>query len=118
MSQLQSRIRRIIVAGSFALTVAVAPAVAFFVAPATGAAPTVTACPAGETEDVYTNICVAEMSPNVAGGSYPTLPPGGSVPEVGGVPCTGANTGQCIGLQEAEGGVPQVTPHSSLSSSP
>ena len=82
------------------------------------------------------------MAPNVAGGNYPTATgtrttsptgigttspqgtgitsstPGdpNSVPEVQGIPCTGANTGQCIGLEENQ--VPVVTPHSSISSSP
>ena len=81
-------------------------------------------------------------APNVAGGNYPTATgtrttsptgigttspqgtgitsstPGdpNSVPEVQGIPCTGANTGQCIGLEENQ--VPVVTPHSSISSSP
>jgi len=84
------------------------------------------ACPAGEVEDIYIGECVPEMAPNTPGGNYPTpagtgitySTPGdsGSLPEVQGVPCTGANTGQCIGLQENQ--VPAVVPHSSISSSP
>jgi len=35
---------------------------------------------------------------------------------VQGVPCTGRNTGECIGLEEEQG--PAVEPHSELSSSP
>ena len=47
------------------------------------------------------------------------LPPVGGLPEIGGVPCTGHNSGECIGLGEeekAEG--PIAEPHSEVSSSP
>ena len=43
----------------------------------------------------------------------------GGLPEINGIPCTGGNSGQCIGLseeQQAEG--PMAVPHSSVSSSP
>lgn len=119
--------RRLIVAGGFAVAVAAAPAVAFLSMPSAAPAPSVlAACPAGESEDLYTDNCVPELSPNVAGGSYPTSPPGGitystpgdpnSLPEVQGIPCTGRNSGECIGLEEDQ--VPNVVPHSTLSSSP
>ena len=134
--------RRILLAGGFGIAIAVAPAIAFSAAsPAALAAPA-TSCPAGEIEDIYLGECVPEMAPNVPGGNYPTAtgtgttssiaidttPPEGtgitsstpgdpnSLPEVQGIPCTGANTGQCIGLEEDQ--VPAVTPHSSISSSP
>ena len=86
------------------------------------------ACPAGEVEDIYIGECMPEMAPNTPGGAYPTTDsaPGAitsstpgdpsSLPEVQGIPCTGANTGQCIGLQE--NAVPNVEPRSSISSSP
>ncbi|MCI4674505.1 hypothetical protein [Candidatus Mycolicibacterium alkanivorans] len=84
------------------------------------------ACPAGEVEDIYIGECVPEMVPNTPGGNYPTpagtgitsSTPGDSrsLPEVQGIPCTGANTGKCIGLQEDQ--VPAVEPPSSISSSP
>jgi hypothetical protein len=32
------------------------------------------------------------------------IPGNPTLPEVDGVPCTGANTGECIGLQESQGG--------------
>jgi hypothetical protein len=75
------------------------------------------ACPSGETEDLYTDNCIPEMSPNQPGGiSYSTPGDTQSIPEVQGVPCTGRNTGECIGLEEEQG--PAVEPHSELSSSP
>ena len=114
MAKPPSVCRRILLAGGLSIAIAAAPA---------GSA---VACPAGEVEDIYIGECVPEMAPNTPGGNYPTpagtgitySTPGdsGSLPEVQGVPCTGANTGQCIGLQEDQ--VPAVEPHSSISSSP
>ncbi|BBY64612.1 intersectin-EH binding protein Ibp1 [Mycolicibacterium helvum] len=120
--------RRVLLAGGFSIAIAAAPAVAFLASPADAPAGPAIACPAGESEDLYTDQCIPEMVPNQPGGNYPTptsssgnvtsSTPGdsSSLPEVQGIPCTGANTGQCIGLQEDQ--VPAVTPHSSISSSP
>ena len=111
--------RRLVLAGGFALAIAAAPAATLIAIPVAAAE---TSCPAGEIEDLYTDACVPEMSPNVAGGNWPTAGETGipqdqePLPEVDGIPCTGANTGQCIGLEENQ--PPMVTPHSSLSSSP
>ena len=117
--------RRILVATGLSIAIAAAPAAAFVVSSQTPTG-SVVACPAGEVEDIYIGECVPEMAPNTPGGNYPTptgtditsSTPGdsGSVPEVQGIPCTGANTGQCIGLQEDQ--VPAVEPRSSISSSP
>ena len=117
--------QRLLLAGGLSIAIAAAPAAAFVISPAAPAGSAV-ACPAGEVEDIYIGECVPEMAPNTPGGNYPTpagtgitySTPGdsGSLPEVQGVPCTGANTGQCIGLQENQ--VPAVVPHSSISSSP
>jgi hypothetical protein len=113
--------------GAFAFAVVAAPvAVAFSAAPSS--APAVASCPAGETEDLYTDNCIPELSPNVPGGNFPTpdntgqiteSTPGDpeSVPEVDGVPCIGGrSSGACYGLEQDA--VPQVVPHSTLSSSP
>jgi hypothetical protein len=125
MAKFPSVGRRILLAGGFSIAIAAAPAAAFVLQSAAPAASTV-ACPAGEVEDIYIGECVPEMAPNTPGGNYPTptgtgitnSTPGdpNSVPEVQGIPCTGANTGQCIGLQEEQ--VPSVQPRSSISSSP
>jgi hypothetical protein len=107
---------RLILAGGFAVAVAAAPVVAALAASATPA-PAVASCPSGETEDTFTNMCTPDLVPNSPeiGATSAT----GGLPSVDGVPCTGGNSGQCIGLgeeQQAEG--PQPVPHSSFSSSP
>lgn len=108
--------RRLALAGGFALAIAAAPAVAAFTAPSFTPAGPLAACPTGETEDTFTTTCTPDLVPNspAVGQTSP-----GGLPEVSGIPCTGANSGQCIGLaeeQQAEG--PQAVPHSSVSSSP
>jgi hypothetical protein len=54
-------------------------------------------CPAGESEDLYTGVCVPELSPSII-----ELTPSvfGGAPAVDGVVCTGHNTYECIGLGE------------------
>jgi hypothetical protein len=111
MATLQISARRLVLAGGFAVAIAAAPAVAAFsapsVAPSFGAA-----CPAGETEDTFTDACTPDMVPN----SPLVEGPQGGLPEVDGIPCTGGNSGQCIGLSED---APQyVPPTSSVGSSP
>jgi hypothetical protein len=117
MATLRNPARRVILAGGFAVAIAAAPAVAFFAGPGVSPSIPLAACPSGETEDLYTDNCVPEMTPNQPGGvSYSTPGDANSVPEIQGIPCTGANSGQCIGLEEDQ--VPNVVPHSTLSSSP
>jgi hypothetical protein len=106
--------RQLILAGGFAVAVAAAPAIVAFATP-TATAPSIAACPAGESEDTFTNVCVPDVVPNSP--QFQTTP--GGLPQIDGIPCTGANSGQCIGLaeeQQAEG--PQPIPRSSVSSSP
>ncbi|BDX30198.1 intersectin-EH-binding protein Ibp1 [Mycobacterium antarcticum] len=101
--------RRLLIAGSFAMAIAAAPAVAAFTVPSI--APSVAACSGGETEDVYTNACSPDMVPN-----SPIQATAGGLPSVDGIPCTGGNSGQCIGLSED---APQyVPPSSTVGSSP
>ena len=96
--------------------VAAAPAVAMFAVPTSGnSAPSVTACAGGETEDQFTNICVPDIVPNSP--EFTSTSPVGGLPEVSGIPCTGHNSGQCIGLEE-EQQAPMVSPESSVGSSP
>ena len=106
--------RRLILAGGFALAVAAAPAIAAFGVSTSG--PAFAACPGGETEDTFTGTCTPDLVPNSP--AFGQTSPGG-LPEIGGIPCTGGNSGQCIGLaeeQQAEG--PQPVPRSTVSSSP
>lgn len=118
MATLKNSARRLAIAGGFALAVAAAPAVAAFTLPSTGSAPAVAACPPGEVVNPATGACApgpVGTEPGVI--THSTPGDSNSVPEVQGIPCTGANTGQCIGLQE-EQQPPVVEPHSEISSSP
>ncbi|MGX9788281.1 intersectin-EH binding protein Ibp1 [Mycobacterium sp. MMS18-G62] len=115
MATLKLPARRLLLAGGFAVAVAAAPAVAVFAVPTAGTStPSITACPSGESEDTFTGMCTPELVPN-----SPAVTSPGGLPEVDNIPCTGANSGQCIGLseeQQSEG--PIAVPHSSVSSSP
>lgn len=121
MATIKFPARRLIIAGGFAVAVAAAPAIAFVATPAPPATP-LADCAGGEEPDLYTSICVPHLVPNagqpysVIGGN-PDLPavnlPGGG----GSIPCTGHNSGQCIGLAE-EQQAPVVDPESSVGSSP
>jgi hypothetical protein len=123
MAIMKFPIRRLIIAGGFAAAMAAAPVVAVVAMPAPVATP-LAQCPAGEEEDLYTGTCVPNMVPNSGSpyqaiGGNPSLPsvdvPGGG----GSIPCTGHNSGQCIGLaEEAESEAPPVSPQSSVGSSP
>ena len=118
MATLKNSARRLAIAGGFALAVAAAPAVAAFTLPSTGPAPAVAECAPGEVVNPANGECApppAETRPDEISNSLPG--DSSSLPEVQGIPCTGANTGQCIGLQE-EQPLPNVEPHSSISSSP
>ena len=104
--------KRLILAGGFAVAVAVAPAIAVFAGPTAS----VLACPGGEEEDQFTGVCVPHTVPN---SSFSTIPGNPDLPAVDGIPCTGHNSGQCIGLaEESEDLGPQPVPHSTVSSSP
>jgi hypothetical protein len=107
--------KRLILAGGFAVAVAIAPAIAVFAVP--NAVP-LAQCPAGEEEDQFTGICIPHTVPN-SGSAFSSIPGNPDIPEVDGVPCTGHNSGQCIGLAEdAQAMGPQPVPHSTVSSSP
>jgi hypothetical protein len=108
---------RFILAGGFAVAALVAPAVATFAL--TGShEQSVAACPGGESMDVYTLTCLPDLVPN-SPEPMGTIPGNPSLPEINGIPCTGANSGQCIGLaEEQQAAGPQPVPRSSVSSSP
>jgi len=113
MAILEISARRLIIAGGFALAVAAAPAVAAFAGPSAGPTSPLAACPAGEESDMYTGVCVPHTVPSSPFGSIAGNP---DVPQIDGIPCTGANSGQCIGL--AEDAPQYVPPTSSVGSSP
>jgi len=108
--------RRLILAGGFAIAIAVTPAVAIVAHP-TQSSP-LAACDTGEEEDVFTTSCTPFMVPNSPG--FTTTAANPDIPEIDGVPCTGGrSSGACIGLAEnAEDAGPQPVPRSIISSSP
>jgi hypothetical protein len=113
---------RLVLAGGFALAALTAPTAALL-AVSENPAPAVAACPSGETEDMFTNTCTPDLVPNSPSSSFGTSAGNPSLPVVsvpgggGAIPCTGGNSGQCIGLSEENQG-PLVQPHTSVSSSP
>lgn len=118
MAPLHLPTRRLILAGGFAVAIAAAPTVAMFaVSNSSGSTPAITACAGGEIEDQFTNICVPDIVPNSP--DYTSTSPVGGLPEISGIPCTGHNTGECIGLsEEQQAAGPIAVPHSEVSSSP
>jgi hypothetical protein len=116
MATLELSVRRLILAGGFVVAVAAAPAIAVFTVP--DASAPVAQCPTGEEEDLFTGACVPHTVPN-SGASFSAIPGNPDLPSVDGVPCTGGNSGQCIGLSEEEQAMgPQAVPRSTVSSSP
>jgi hypothetical protein len=93
--------RRLLVAGGLAMAIAAAPATAMLAAPIAGA-DVDEACPAGESNDVYTGMCIPDMAPLISS------------------PCTGRmSVGTCQALQQQVAGnqamIPNPVPQSTLS---
>lgn len=107
-------LRRLLVAGGFVLAVAAAPAVAAVTVPQIGPGSHVLACDSGEDEDAFSGACVPHTVPNSP--DFTTDAANPDIPEIDGVPCTGANSGQCIGLEEDAPAY--VPPTSSVGSDP
>ena len=115
MAGIPVSVRQLILAGGLAIAIAGAPAVAIF----TVAAPApIASCTDGEEEDVFTATCTPFLVPNSPEGI--TTPLGNpDIPEVDGIPCTGRDSGACIGLaEEAQDEGPQPIPRSTISASP
>jgi hypothetical protein len=91
--------RRSILLGAFALAVAAAPA-AVAVVPLTDSSTLIAECPPGYVMEATGEGCV----PGEGQAAPSAIPGNPALPQVDGIPCTGANTGQCIGLQESQGG--------------
>ena len=112
--------RRLILAGGFALAIAITPAAAAIVHPthATVSTP-LAACDAGEEEDVFTTTCTPFMVPN-SPEVFTSTAANPDIPEIEGVPCVGGrSSGACIGLAEDEAAAgPQPVPRSTISASP
>lgn len=124
--------RRLLLAGGFVLAAAAPIAAAVAVHDAGPALRSVASCPEGEVLDTASGACqqVSDDTPTTFNPINPEgaqLQPGsitsseagqvGRLPEVNGIPCDGANTGQCIGL--SENAAPDFEqPQSTISSSP
>jgi hypothetical protein len=107
--------KRLIVAGAFAVAAAAAPAIAVFSVPS---ASPLAQCAGGEEEDQFTGVCVPHTVPN-SGATFSGIAGNPDLPSIDGIPCTGHNSGQCIGLAEdSEAMGPQPVPRSTVSSSP
>jgi hypothetical protein len=108
--------RRLFLAGGFALAIAIAPAAAIVAHPMDPKP--MAACDTGEEEDVFTTSCTPFLVPNSPEG-FTTTGANPDIPEIDGVPCTGRDSGACIGLSEDEAAAgPQPVPRSTISSSP
>lgn len=107
--------RRLFVAAALAVGALGVPAVlASHVAPAG----LHTDCSGGEEMDVFTTTCTPFLVPNSPQG-FDTTAANPDIPEIEGVPCTGRDSGACIGLSEDEAAAgPQPVPRSTISSSP
>jgi hypothetical protein len=88
-SMTMAPVRRLILAGGFAVAIAAAPAIAVFAVPTASTPKPVAECLSGEVLDPATGACMP-------------VPAEGTMPEVDGIPCTGHNTGECIGLGEEQ----------------
>ena len=76
------------------------------------------ACTPGEEADVYTTVCTPFLVPN-SPSPFSAIPGNPDIPAIDGIPCTGRDAGQCIGLaEEAQAAGPQPVPRSTISASP
>jgi hypothetical protein len=111
--------RRLILAGGFALAIAIAPTAAIVAHPTHATdSKRLAACDSGEEEDVFTTTCTPLLVPNSPQG-FTSTAANPDIPEIEGIPCTGRSAGACIGLSEDEAAAgPQPVPRSTISSSP
>ncbi|MBN9634435.1 MAG: intersectin-EH binding protein Ibp1 [Actinobacteria bacterium] len=105
--------RRLLVAGGFAVATVAAPAVLALSGPASPALLGETSCPPGMTENPVSGSCFGSSGDQ---GPAPVNAAPNQLGQIDGIPCTGRNTGECIGLSQEQ--VPGMHPHSSLNSSP
>lgn len=120
MTAFQVRARRLFLAVSVGAAVIAGPALAVMSFPGTVESKPLAACNGGEEEDVYTTTCVPMLVPNSPDDDgFTTNAANPDIPEIDGVPCTGHDSGACIGLAEEQQDMgPQPVPRSTISSSP
>ena len=107
--------RRFLLAGGFAVAVAAAPAVVALATPSTAPSSHLADCASGEDADQFTGECVPSLVPN-SPSPFTTTAANPDIPEIDGIPCTGRDSGACIGL--AEDAPQYVAPESTVGSSP
>lgn len=125
MVSTHSAVRRIGLAGGLAAAVVGAPLLVGFQAAVSEPEMPLASCPENEVLDPTTGACkpVTDKSPatlnpiepggqQLQTGSITSSRAGdvGSLPEVNGIPCNGANSDLCIGLNEQNNSMPKVTP--------
>ena len=116
MATLTTFTNRLLVAGGFAVAALAAPVVVALSASTAPSGPALAECPQNELKDPITGACqplsdVAPPTQNPINPEGAPLQPGsitsglnvGQLPEVNGIPCTGSNTGMCIGLEQSKG---------------
>lgn len=125
MVSTHSAVRRIGLAGGLAAAVVGAPLLVGFQVAVSEPEMPLASCPENEVLDPTTGACkpVTDKSPatlnpiepggqQLQTGSITSSRAGdvGSLPEVNGIPCNGANSDLCIGLNEQNNSMPKVTP--------
>lgn len=111
--------RRIVLAVAVSLASLGAP-VALMTATAPEAPTRLAACSTGEEMDVFTTSCTPFLVPNSPSPQgFTTTAANPDIPEIDGVPCTGRDSGACIGLAEDQAAAgPRPEPKVTISSSP
>ncbi|MDX1885586.1 intersectin-EH binding protein Ibp1 [Mycolicibacterium sp. 120270] len=117
MSVFQVQARRLLLAAGIGLAAVGGPALAVTAMPASTP---LAECTGGEEADVYTTTCVPMLVPNSPDDDgFTTNAANPDIPEIDGIPCTGRDSGTCIGLAEEQQAMgPQPVPRSTISSSP
>ena len=125
MVSTNSAVRRIGLAGGLAAAVVGAPLLVGFQAAVSEPAMPLASCPENEVLDPTSGACkpVTDKAPTTLNpiepggqqlqtGSITSSRAGdvGSLPEVNGIPCNGANSDLCIGLNEQNNSLPKVSP--------
>jgi len=86
---------RLLIAGTFTFAALVAPTAATLIGPDTSTVP-VAECEPGMIYDPISGSCSSEPQKPM----HVDAPSGSGLTEVDGIPCTGRNTGECIGLAQ------------------
>jgi hypothetical protein len=109
MATFQLTARRLILAGGFAVAVALAPAFAVFTAPAWTVGTPMAACPGGETEDPDTFACAPDLAPEPSAVGAPS--------EEALTACSGRDQSDCLEGQ-LYGPPPVTMPDTTVDQSP